>query len=128
MLKENIQAGHYSFATERIAPSDPLQKYSSDDKPTSEKPDWASQPLNAFATVERTVRLTLGLFADTRLPAKPGQEAIRELLSTFPEFERLIESLETEIAHGFPENRRLVVSKAKISGLPTNPRSATPPY
>jgi hypothetical protein len=74
-----------------------------EDRLNSKNPDWIAASLQLFETVDRMVRLTLGLFADTRLPFDSREAAIRDLLSVFDRVEVELDLLEAQTARAFAE-------------------------
>ncbi len=69
-----------------------------------ENTSWVSDSLQLFATVERIVHLSLGLFADTSSPMHQPETAMRELGTLFRQWESQFQILEGQVARSFPGN------------------------
>ncbi len=76
--------------------------------------NWASNSLQLFATVERIVHLSLGLFADTNFPPEQREAAMQELQSAFARGQREFQILESYIARAFPEKPDSMTLKGRM--------------
>lgn len=79
----------------------------------SDSPEWIASSLQLFDTVDRMVRLTLGLFADTRFPTASREAALKELQSVFNRAERECQTLAVEVTRAFSESADALVRKAR---------------
>ena len=82
--------------------------------PSAENAGWAAASLHLFSAVDRTVGLTLGLFADTRFPMGSRDEKMRELLWAFNHLEDELQKLEFEVGQAFSERSELLTSKGSL--------------
>ena len=78
--------------------------------PGDEDSGWAQASLRLFSGVDRTVRLTLGLFADTSFPLKSRDDMMEELLSEFDRLEDETHNLEREVSQALSENTESITS------------------
>jgi anti-sigma factor RsiW len=84
------------------------------ESPAADKASWALASLHLFSAVDRTVGLTLGLFADTRFPEGSRDETMRELLWAFNDLEDELQKLEFEVGQAFSERAELLTSKGSL--------------
>jgi hypothetical protein len=75
---------------------------------------WAAHSLQLFATVERIVHFSLGLFADTNFPIEQREAAMQELQSAFVRSQKQFQSLESQIAGTFPERPDSLTLKGRM--------------
>jgi hypothetical protein len=78
--------------------------------PGDEDSGWAQASLRVFSGVDRTVRLTLGLFADTSFPLKSRDDTMGELLSEFDRLEDETQNLERQLSQALSEKTESITS------------------
>ncbi len=76
-------------------------------------PDWPGACLNLFSAVDRSVRLTLSLFADTRLPVGSRDQAMTDLLAAFENLQAEFQRFQVQVALAFPERAGLQTAVAE---------------
>ena len=78
--------------------------------PGSEDSGWAQASLRVFSAVDRMVRLTLGLFADTSFPLEARDETMGEVLQEFDRLEHETHKLDREVSQFFSEKTESITS------------------
>lgn len=81
--------------------------------PSAENAGWAPASVHLFSAVDRTVGLTLGLFADTRFPVGSRDETMRELLWAFNHLEDEFQDLEVQVDQAFSERADSLTSMSR---------------
>jgi anti-sigma factor RsiW len=81
--------------------------------PNSEDADWTVASAHLFAAVDRTVRLTRSLFADTRLPVESRDEIMKELLGAFDHLEEEFQNVEVKVSQAFSQRADSLTSMSR---------------
>ena len=81
--------------------------------PNSDDPGWTAASAHLFTAVDHTVRLTLSLFADTRLVVESRDETMRELLEAFDHLEEEFRNVEVKVSRAFSQRADSVTSMSR---------------
>jgi hypothetical protein len=80
---------------------------------SSNSQEWKTASLQLFTTVDRMVRLTLGLFADAHFPTDSRETSMSELLSLFDRFETQFQALDIQMNQAFAESGEALAVKSR---------------
>ena len=81
--------------------------------PILRMPGWTASSAHLFTAVDHTVRLTLGLFADTRLVVESRDKTMRELLEAFDHLEEEFQNVEVKVSQAFSQRADSVTSMSR---------------
>ncbi|MGH9426956.1 MAG: hypothetical protein ACRD2L_11725, partial [Terriglobia bacterium] len=81
--------------------------------PDSENGDWTAATLRFCDSVEEAMSLTLNLFAETNLPVRQREEAMKDVLSAFGSVNGKFQQLEAQVAKELSEVPKVLTSVGK---------------